>query len=241
MLLGNTKPQHLADLLAQGQCLPWVETLLQYTEESEDILDLGSGSGQHAAILARSGRRLTLLDWSQENVDFSRRLFESMGVQGRFLQGDMTQPLPFQDESFDTVFSCGVFEYFSDAQIVAILKEAFRICRKRVIIMVPNAWSMPYRIGKWHMEHMQKWQWGGERPFSSLRPYFRSLGVDRPMEFTVGTKLSLNFLKMRGGNRMKEVLIKTLRLKDHSRPARLRQGYLLVSVGVKPAEGRVHA
>ena len=41
----------------------------------------------------------------------------------------MTKRLPFDDNSFDTVFSCGVFEYFSDSQIKEILKEAFRIAK----------------------------------------------------------------------------------------------------------------
>src|SRR3972149_3427041 len=132
VLLNGTTPETLAKNLNNGKFLPWSENLLQFTEDSLAILDLGSGAGHHSAILALNGRKTTLLDLSQKNLDFSMKLFEAMGLNGQFCQADMKMRLPFKDNSFDTVFSCGVFEYFTDAEIKSILKEAFRVSRKRV-------------------------------------------------------------------------------------------------------------
>jgi len=240
-LVRGVTPEAIAGQLQAGEYLPWVDTLVQFTENSDEVLELGSGAGQNAALLALHQRNMTLLDWSQENVDFSQRLFATMGLPGRFVRHDMTRPLPFGDGSFDTVFSCGVFEYFSDEEITNILREAARIARKRIIIMAPNARSLAYRLGKWSMERRGQWRWGRERPYATLKPYFRAVGLTVIAEFSLGTKHALSFLTMRGGRRVKDMLIRLLRLRDHSRPARLGQGYLLVTVADRGRKGAVHA
>ena len=145
----------------------------------------------------------------------------------------MTKKLPFDDNSFDCVFSCGVFEYFNDAQIIGILKEANRVCKKKVIIMAPNAYSLAYRIGMRYLQNTNNWQWGGERPFYTLKPQFRKAGFKNIEEFSVGSKHSLSFLRMPHGKHIQGIIIKMLNLKDHSKPSLLRQGYLLISVGEK--------
>jgi SAM-dependent methyltransferase len=240
----NLSPQEWSDILVKSgdaevlakdlksrNILPWVETLIHYTRDSETILDLGSGAGQNAALVALHNKKTTLLDWSQDNLVFSKKLYEHMNLSGEFIQADMTRPLPFEDNSFDTVFSCGVFEYFTDEEIKGILKEAFRISKKRVIIMVPNALSIAYRIGYWYMKKTKQWKWGGERPFTTLKPYFNGISDVRIAEFTVAAKHSLNFLTMPTSDYIKRLIIRFLKMKDHAKPALLKQGYLLVAIG----------
>jgi len=238
VLLRGATPEHLASTLERGSSLPWTDVVLKYTDESEKILDLGSGRGELSAALALNNRRATLLDWSEDNISFSSSLFRGLGISGDFCRADMTKPLPFKDGSFDAVFSCGVFEYFREQEISAILKEAFRIARRRVIILVPNAASVAYRIGKWYMEKTGAWPWGGEVPSYTLKPYFRRLGCMEVVEFSVGAKHSLAFLKMPAGAIIRALCTRVLRVRDHSRPALLRQGYLLITIGEKTASSR---
>jgi SAM-dependent methyltransferase len=227
-------PGKVAEELKSGQVLPWAEIILKYSGDSQKTLDLGSGRGEHSALLALQGKTTTLFDWSPKNLEMSQRLYNALGLKGTFVQGDMTKRLPFEDNAFDTVFSCGVFEYFTDEQIKAILKEAFRLAGKRVIIMVPNAWSIFYRFGKWYMEARGRWQWGGEKPFATLKPHFKSAQPSVSFkEYSVGTKHSLNFLRVPGGRTMQKLMTKGLGLTNHSRPSRLNQGYLLVAIGEK--------
>ena len=233
VLLNETTPEKLARDLQKGIGVPWTTTLLEYSRDSKAVLDLGSGRGENSAVLALHGKAPTLLEWSKENLAFSERLFDTMGLNGRFCQADMTQPLPFQNESFDIVFSCGVLEYFNGPTIDAILKEAFRVSRKRVVMMVPNAASLAYRIGMWHMKKTGKWQWGGEVPSYTLTRNFMRAGSVRTVEFSVGTRHSLDFLTMPMGETIRKAITKVCRLKDDPRPALLRQGYLLVTVGEK--------
>jgi len=233
VLLSGIEPQGIAKSLKQDSINPWTANLLKHTEDSKTILDLGSGRGQHSAMLALAGRHTTLMDWSAENVEFSRKLYKELNMPGQFQQGDMLKPLPFNDNSFDTVFSCGVFEYFSDDEIRQILREAFRVAKKRVIIMVPNASSLAYRLGKFYMELTKNWEWGGERPHSTLKPHFRAVGCRKVHEYSVATKTSLTFLTMRGSKLVKKLLIRGLKLTDHPEPALFKQGYLLITIGEK--------
>lgn len=233
VLLDGAKPETVAKWLIEGELLPWTNVLLKYTADSRTVLDLGSGRGDHSAVLALNGRETTLLDWSQQNLDFSARLFNVMDIRGQFCLGDATKPLPFKGNSFDTVFSCGVFEYFTRRTIKAILSEAFRVASKRVIIMVPNAFSVAYRVGKWYMEKTGRWPWGGEVPSYTLKHYFRAFGNVRTIEFSIDAKHSLSFLTMPMGEPIKRVCTRFLKFRDQSKPALFRQGYLLVTVGEK--------
>ena len=234
VLAKDTNPAKMAQDILKGKNLPWVETLIQKTLDAQSVLDLGSGCGQNSAVLALRNKKTTLLDWSKENVDFSQRLFDALGTKGSFLQGDMTKRLPFEDNSFDVAFSCGVLEYFSDQQITSIIKDTLRVVRRRVIIMVPNARSVPYQIGMWYMKRTKQWEWGGERPFSSMKPYFAANGIQNVTEFSVSTWHAVNFLTMPGGPFLQKVLRKLFKITDHPRPAKWGQGYLLISIAEKP-------
>lgn len=233
VLLSTVEPDTVARDLNTGEICPWSTALLEYTKEFHTVLDLGSGRGQHSATLALSGKATTLLDWSAENLRFSMKLFDLVQRPGHFCRADMLKPLPFTDNTFDAVFSCGVFEYFTDREIKAVLSEAFRVARKRVIIMVPNASSVAYRIGKFYMEKRGVWEWGGERPHSTLKASFHEAGCRDVEEFSVAAKTSLNFLTMRGGHSVRKALTRLFKLTDHPQPARFKQGYLLITVGNK--------
>ena len=80
------------------------------------------------------------------------------------------------------------------------------------------------------MEKAKQWHWGGERPFSTLKPYVKGVEGIKVREFSVGAKHSLDFLTMQGGNFLKRVITKIFNLKDHPNPSLFNQGYLLVSV-----------
>jgi len=221
-------------LRRMGVFVPWSQVLVDESADCISTADLGCGRGEHSAVLARAGRQTTLVDWSQDNLTFSRALFQELDLTGRYCRADITQRLPIASNSIDMVFSCGVFEYFAASQIDAILSEMFRIARKRVIIMVPNARAIGYRLGKWYLEQTGKWEWGGEVPSSSLKSQFKRAGGASIREFSVGGQHSVDFLApLPGGTQLVNLLTRGLGLTRHPRPSRFAQGYLLVTIGEK--------
>jgi ubiquinone/menaquinone biosynthesis C-methylase UbiE len=240
VLSTDGSPVRLAErILTRGHVVPWSTLLAQHTADCESVMDLGSGRGDHSALLARQGRRMTLVDWSPANVDFSRRMFDTCGVRGTFCVADISRPLPFASDSVDAVFGCGVLEYFDERQVDSILREAFRVARRRVIVLVPNASSVAYRLGKWYMERTGAWMWGGETPSYSLKGPFARAGAVDVRELTVAARHALDFLVMPLGARIKRGCIRAFRMRNDARPAWLRQGYLLATIGEKrEARGR---
>ena len=91
------------------------------------ILGLASGGGQQIPIFSALGARCTVLDYSQEQLARERLVAQREGYAVEIIRGDMTQPLPFADESFDLVFHPVSNCYVEDVQHV--WDECFRVLR----------------------------------------------------------------------------------------------------------------
>ena len=90
-----------------------------------DVLDIGSGDGAIAQLLAPRAESITCLDRSERMIDAARkRLAGAPNV--RVVQGDM-HALPFEAESFDQVLVLSALTYSREpAQAIA---EAARVLR----------------------------------------------------------------------------------------------------------------
>lgn len=90
-----------------------------------DVLDVGSGDGVIAQLLAPRASRYVCLDRSARVIDAARaRLAHAANVE--FVCADM-QALPLADGSFDQVLSFSVLTYADDPQ--GCLAEWFRVLR----------------------------------------------------------------------------------------------------------------
>ena len=90
------------------------------------ILELGCGTGNDAARLAREGYRVAAIDLSAEAVARAQARF---GSNVRFLVADMALPLPFRDASFDAVMSNVALHMFPDRVTRLVFAEIRRLVR----------------------------------------------------------------------------------------------------------------
>jgi SAM-dependent methyltransferase len=102
----------------------------QYAGDS--ILDLGCGYGAYSLALAAEGRRCV-------GGDVNMKYLVSASSSGLPVVA-VDSVLPFPDRSFDTVMLLEVIEHVP--QIDDILREAFRVARRNVLVTVPNAESL---------------------------------------------------------------------------------------------------
>jgi ubiquinone/menaquinone biosynthesis C-methylase UbiE len=95
--------------------------------KGKKILGLASGGGQQMPIFAALGAECTVLDYSSKQIESEKMVAEREGYEITIIQGDMTKPLPFEDEAFDLIFhpvsNCYVKE------VRPIWKECFRVLK----------------------------------------------------------------------------------------------------------------
>lgn len=97
------------------------------------VLGLASGGGQQIPIFAALGAQCTVLDYSPEQCESERMVAEREGYEVEIVRADMTQPLPFADETFDLVFypvsNCYV------EQVEPIFRECHRVLRRGGVLI----------------------------------------------------------------------------------------------------------
>lgn len=97
-----------------------------------DVLDLASGDGVFAELIAAQARSVTCVDVSAAVIGAARKRLAGF-PNVAFHQGDMHR-LPFADQSFDHVFAMHALSYSADP--AGLLREAARLLRSRGRLVV---------------------------------------------------------------------------------------------------------
>lgn len=93
--------------------------------EGTRVLGLASGGGQQMPILTAAGARCTVLDYAPSQIESERLVAEREGYDIETVRADMTEPLPFPDESFGLVVNPVSLCYVRDTS--PIWREVMRI------------------------------------------------------------------------------------------------------------------
>jgi ubiquinone/menaquinone biosynthesis C-methylase UbiE len=123
---------------------PWMpETMEMAAHAGHDVLEIGGGMGTDLAQFAAHGASVTDLDLSSGHLQLAEENFRLRGLIGRFIHHD-AESLPFDDGSFDVVYSNGVLHHTPDTG--AVVREIHRVLRPggRAIVMVYAENSLHY-------------------------------------------------------------------------------------------------
>lgn len=91
-------------------------------------LDLGAGSGRHAALMSRWGFRAYALDYAEQAARNIRTFLRLEGLAGQVACGAL-QPLPFRGESFDVVLPWECIFYGDRPFVAGVLAEIRRVLK----------------------------------------------------------------------------------------------------------------
>lgn len=119
-------------------------------------LEVGCGRGSLSAYFADAGWDCTLLDLSPKVINLARDAFSSQGLSAQFKVGDCTN-LPYEDNSFDLIFSIGLLEHFED--IEQVLAEQLRVIKPGGLFfgyVVPESNSIIQAEYKWINEILKE-------------------------------------------------------------------------------------
>ena len=131
------------------------------------VLDWGCGNGHFSFFLALSGHRVTSFSFDEKPC----ALEHLGGVNAQpliFVKGSSNEPtrLPFNEETFDAVFSIGVLEHVkeTDGDDEASLKEIHRILKRGGLFIcchLPNKYSF--------IEALSRYAWSPSGHFHKYR------------------------------------------------------------------------
>src|SRR5205814_3025353 len=109
----------------------------------EDVLEIGGGIGTDLAQFAANGARVTDVDLAAEHLRLAEENFRLRGLNGTFVHHD-AESLPFDDASFDLVYSNGVLHHTPNT--ASVVDEIHRVLRPRgrAIVMLYAEGSLHY-------------------------------------------------------------------------------------------------
>jgi SAM-dependent methyltransferase len=148
-------PEHLAEIeqrflgeawFAQAPGRPPFSRLIPFDElASRDVLEIGCGTGVHAALLARAGARVTAVDLTPTAVELTRRRLALKGLEAEVSEAD-AEALPYANSSFDFVWSWGVIHHSERTD--RVIAEIARVLRPggRVGLMVYHRHSVTFWV-----------------------------------------------------------------------------------------------
>ena len=98
-----------------------------------EILGLASGGGQQMPVFAALGANCTVLDYSEKQLESERQISKREHYEIKIVKGDMTQRLPFPDDSFDVIFHPVSNCYVED--VYHVWNECCRVLKKGGILL----------------------------------------------------------------------------------------------------------
>jgi ubiquinone/menaquinone biosynthesis C-methylase UbiE len=109
------------------QLEPYIEHYADFAgARGKRVLEIGVGLGTDFVRFARAGAVVSGVDLTEHAVELVRRRLELEGLEGEVHVAD-AESLPFEDASFDRVYSWGVLHHTPDT--VRSVREAIRVVR----------------------------------------------------------------------------------------------------------------
>ena len=96
------------------------------------VAEIGCGTGRHTVYMAEAGAQVTAIDFSQEMM--ARAIEKTKDWDIQFVTHDLTDRLPFADDTFDRVLCCLVLEHIADLD--RMIAEMARICRPGGFVLI---------------------------------------------------------------------------------------------------------
>ena len=139
--LEELKNKPISVALTIGKKVPeeWFEKA-----NGKKILGLACGGGQQSPVFSLKDYDVTIMDFSTSQLERDEMVAKREGLTINTVQGDMTKPFPFDDETFDIIFNPVSNVYIENLE--NMYKEASRVLKKGGLLMVGfmNPWIYMY-------------------------------------------------------------------------------------------------
>ncbi len=179
MSVGKTCGRLYDPLIGRLQRYPIPELRLP-PADGELLLDVGCNWGRWSIAAARLGYDVVGIDPSLGAVMTARRIFDQLGLRGRFVVAD-GRFLPFAPETFDAGFCYGVLQHIDKEKAVTSLAELGRVLKDGGTALV----QMPHLYGIRSLYNFARRGFRAPQKFDDIR-YWRLGEMRRAFARTIG-------------------------------------------------------
>lgn len=137
---------------------PFLNLVLKYSKSGKPVLECGSGTGKFSAYLASLGIDAYAMDLEKAMVEQAKELSSKVSPNNpvKVIQGDI-RTIPFNNKFFSVTHSSGVFEHYSDSEIVEIINEQLRVSDV-CVFSVPTPYFEKKMLGNERFMMKKEWE-----------------------------------------------------------------------------------
>ena len=99
---------------------PWpiFDEFLGYVKEGDTVLDIGCGNGRLLKTLDKKKVKYTGIDFNPNFIKLANQMWQGdVKSDIRFIEADATNPFPFKENSFDTIFCVATFNHIPSQKL----------------------------------------------------------------------------------------------------------------------------
>lgn len=112
--------------------------------EGKRLLGLADGGGQQMPVFTALGARCTVLDYCDSQLESERLVAQRESYDIDIVKADMTEPLPFEDGSFDLIFNPASLCYIE--KVGPVLNECSRVLTDGGVLLVTFETGVNYIV-----------------------------------------------------------------------------------------------
>lgn len=112
----------------------FAEEILSYLPPKSQLLELAAGQGQDSRFFATHGFKVVCTDFSPKALEIASDKAQKAGLYIQTVELPLLSTFPFEDASFDVVYSHLGLQYFCKDDTLSIIKEIHRVLKPNGIM-----------------------------------------------------------------------------------------------------------
>ncbi|NOQ55751.1 MAG: methyltransferase domain-containing protein [Nanohaloarchaea archaeon] len=164
-------------------CYGYIYDVIGFSKyKGKKVLEVGCSVGTDLSQFAKHGAIVTGIDLTPEGIRLAKERFKTMGLKGTLKTAD-AENLPFDDNSFDIVYSFGVLHHTPNTQ--KTIDEVYRVLKKggeaKIMLYHKNSFETLTHIVR-KIKNPSRWKWSLQKAINYQTEMNRdSEGVTNPL------------------------------------------------------------